>query len=233
MCIYEKNLYNVSVVFWHAFGYSYWLQIWLWRSSLCAYRDTQLDSVSQHCPAGAKPRRVCKGSLVEVPLCLINFNLIPVLLKLILGMCFLLRWLTWGCYSTLAPISATCGTSWTSLWSVGPWWHLPSRKYIFLITQVSKGINCRRGRSMVHGQLRCSVCESVPQKNVRFLLFIILQLGGKRSTFDLLKMLPALEWVYLLFLQRLSQDVGDLLATFFSSKRHNALWQSSLFRQSF
>lgn len=212
----------------------YWLQVWLWRSSLCAYGDRQLDSVSQRCPAGVKPGRVCEGSLVEdVPLCLINVNLILVLLKLILLMCFLLRWLTWGCYFTLAPISVTCGTSWTSLWSVGPWWHLLSRKYIFLIIQVSKRDELQRRHE--HGAGLAQVQWLWISSSEKCSVFALYHLTawGKRSKFDLLKILPALEWVYSLFIQRLSQDDGDLLATFFARKHHYSSWQSSLFRPSF
>lgn len=42
-----------------------------------------------------------------------------------------LRWLTWDCSSTLALISVTCGTFWTSLWSAELWWPLPARKSSF------------------------------------------------------------------------------------------------------
>lgn len=43
------------------------------------------------------------------------------------------RWLTWGCSSTLARTFVTCGTFWTSSWSVELWWPLPARKSSFLL----------------------------------------------------------------------------------------------------
>lgn len=75
-----------------------------------------------------------KGPLIQnLLLPLSRVDLGRVWLKLFLFLGFLCRWLTWGCCSTPAPTSVTCGISWTSLWSVGPWWLLPSRKFIFLL----------------------------------------------------------------------------------------------------
>lgn len=38
------------------------------------------------------------------------------------------RWWIWGWSFTKVPISATCGTFWTSLWSAERWWPSPSRE---------------------------------------------------------------------------------------------------------
>lgn len=116
----------------------YCLQLWLWQSSLCLLEKSLNKYLEVSLLLWSTEEGFVKGHLIKgMPVYLSNIALVLVLLKLFPFLCFLWRWLTWGCYFTLAPTSVTCGISWTSLWSVGPWWHLPSRKYIFLNIPIS------------------------------------------------------------------------------------------------
>lgn len=117
-----------------------------------------------------------------------------VLLKLFLFLGVLCRWLTWGCCCTLAPTSVTCGISWTSLWSVGPWWPLPSRKFIFLLppNPGKKGEGAEPGHrdtgcAVLQFSVKCSVPALCREERINQIKFV---------WWDLVQILPALGWAH-------------------------------------